>query len=59
MVLNCVEQEYVRLLKPQLAEAIMCGKLERAASFAKELAKIHRKSLRREETKKEIGAHDE
>ena len=43
MGLNVVEKEYLKLLKPQLADAIRSGEPDRAASFAKELARLQRK----------------
>lgn len=53
MALNIVEKEYLKLLKPQLADAIRSGEPDRAASFAKELARLQRKKLhQRKEVKK-------
>ena len=46
MILTIVEKEYLKLLKPELADAIRSGEPERAASFAKELARLQRKKLK-------------
>jgi hypothetical protein len=46
MSLTIVEKEYLRLLKPQLADAIRNGEPDRAASFARELARLKRKKLK-------------
>ncbi len=43
MALTILDREYLRLLKPELAAAIRDGEPERAASFAKALAKLRRK----------------
>jgi hypothetical protein len=43
MALNLVEVEYVKLLEPELKAAIESGEPNRAASFAKELARLRRK----------------
>lgn len=43
MALNIVEKEFLKVLKPQLADAIRSGEPNRAASFAKELARLQRK----------------
>lgn len=53
MGLNVVEKEYLKLLKPHLAEAIRSGEPDRAASFAKELAKLQRKKNRQRKGAKE------
>jgi len=45
MGLTVVEQEYLRLLRPELRQAIKEGDPVRAASFAKELARLQRKKL--------------
>jgi hypothetical protein len=44
MPLTIVDREYLKLLKPELAAAIRNGDPDRAASFARELAKLRRKS---------------
>ena len=41
--LSIVEREYLRLLRPELRRAIKEGEPERAASFAKEIARLERK----------------
>lgn len=46
MSLTMVETEYLRLLKPELEAAIENGEPERAASFAKEIARLRRKANR-------------
>lgn len=46
MSLSLVEREYLRLLKPELHKAIEAGEPERAASFAKEIARLRRKAKR-------------
>jgi hypothetical protein len=43
--LTIVETEYKKLLRPELRNAINSGDPERAAAFAKELAKLRRKEL--------------
>ena len=43
--LSLVEVEYRKLLKPELRNAINTGEPERAAAFAKALAKLRRKEL--------------
>ena len=43
--LTIVEKEYLKLLKPELRRAIREGDLQRAASFAKEIARLQRKKL--------------
>ena len=43
--LSVVEVEYVKLLKPELQQAIEQGEPERAAAFAKEIARLQRKKL--------------
>lgn len=53
MALNLVEIEYVKLLEPELKEAISNGEPDRAASFAKELARLRRK----EKTDRESRIH--
>lgn len=47
--LSVVEREYLKLLKPELQQAIEQGEPERAASFAKEIARLQRKKLQQEE----------
>lgn len=44
-VLSVVEREYLKLLKPELRQAIKEGDPLRAASFAKEIARLQRKKL--------------
>ncbi len=44
MTLKDVEKTYVKALKPELRKAIVSGEPERAASFAKALAKVYRKT---------------
>jgi len=41
-----VETEYLRLLQPELEAAIENGEPDRAASFAKEIARLRRKAKR-------------
>jgi hypothetical protein len=41
-----VETEYLRLLEPELRAAIENGEPDRAASFAKEIARLRRKANR-------------
>ena len=43
--LSVVEREYLKLLKPELRQAIKEGDPLRAASFAKEIARLQRKKL--------------
>lgn len=43
--LTVVEREYLKLLKPELRQAIKEGDPGRAASFAKEIARLQRKKL--------------
>lgn len=43
--ISAEELEYLKLLKPELQQAIEQGELVRAASFAKELARLRRKEL--------------
>jgi hypothetical protein len=43
--LTIVETEYKKLLRPKLRNAINSGDPERAAAFAKELAKLRRKEI--------------
>lgn len=43
--LSVVEVEYRKLLRPELKNAINIGDPERAAAFAKALAKLHRKEI--------------
>ena len=43
MRLNPVEIELLKILRPKLAEAIRHGEPERAAKYAKDLAKLVRK----------------
>lgn len=43
--LSVVEVEYVKLLKPELQQAIEQGEPKRAAAFAKEIARLQRKKL--------------
>ena len=45
MPLTCVEKEYEKVIRPELKKAIREGEPDRAASFAKELAKLQRKKL--------------
>ncbi len=40
-----VEVEYQRMLQPELKKAVSNGEPERAAAFAKALAKLRRKEL--------------
>jgi len=47
MALNIVEREFLKVLKPQLADAIKSGEPDRAASFAREIAKLQRKKQQR------------
>jgi len=47
--LTVVEREYLRLLKPELRQAIKEGDPGRAASFAKEVARLQRKKLQARE----------
>ncbi len=51
MSLSLVEREYLRLLKPELHKAIEAGEPDRAASFAKEIARLQRKAKRANESK--------
>jgi len=44
--LSIVEREYLKALKPELRAAIKDGLPERAASFAKAIARLERKKLR-------------
>jgi hypothetical protein len=44
--LTVVEREYLRMLRPELRLAIKEGDSGRAASFAKEIARLQRKKLR-------------
>lgn len=44
MGLTIVEVEYVKLLEPELKRAIDNGEPDRAATFAKELARLRRKA---------------
>lgn len=44
MSLSIVEIEYLKLLEPELRQAIEDGEPNRAASFAKELARLRRKA---------------
>jgi len=44
MGLSVVEIEYLKLLEPELKAAIENGEPGRAASFAKELARLRRKA---------------
>lgn len=41
-----METEYLRLLQPELEAAIENGEPDRAASFAKEIARLRRKAKR-------------
>ncbi|MBL7145828.1 MAG: hypothetical protein ISS76_16440 [Phycisphaerae bacterium] len=43
--LSIVEVEYRRMLLPELEKAVSSGEPERAATFAKALAKLRRKEL--------------
>ena len=43
--LSIVEIQYLKLLKPELQQAIKEGEPQRAASFAKEIARLQRKKL--------------
>jgi hypothetical protein len=43
--LTVVEREYLKLLQPELRQAIKEGEPIRAASFAKEIARLQRKRL--------------
>ena len=44
-VLNIVEREYLKALRPELRRAIESGEPERAATFAKAIARLQRKRL--------------
>lgn len=44
--LSVVEREYLKALKPELRAAIRDGLPERAATFAKAIARLERKKLR-------------
>jgi len=44
MALGEIEKAYAKALKPELKKAIVSGEPERAASFAKALAKVYRKA---------------
>ena len=53
MSLNVVEKEYLKLLRPELANAIRNGEPDRAASFARELAKLQgTKQQKKKETRR-------
>jgi len=43
--LNIVEREYLKALRPELRRAIESGEPERAATFAKAIARLQRKRL--------------
>lgn len=49
MPLNIVEKKYLKLLRPQLEDAIRIGEPDRAATCAKALAKLHKNSDLRKE----------
>lgn len=44
MALSIVEREYIRVLKPQLRDALREGNPKRAALLARELAKLRRRA---------------
>jgi len=48
MALTIVEREYLRLLEPELKAAIDNGEPDRAACFAKAIARLRRKANQRE-----------
>lgn len=52
--LTIVEIEYRKLLRTELKQAINAGEPDRAAAFAKELAKLRRKELKCKQSKGEI-----
>jgi hypothetical protein len=53
MISESITQEYIKILKPELRKAIQAGEPDRAASFARELAKLHRKrQISKKTTKK-------
>lgn len=55
MILKEVERTYVKALKPELKKAIVDGEPDRAASFAKTLAKIYRTAQGRTQTNQEAA----
>jgi len=59
MALSVVEREYLKLLKPELAQAIQSGDPNRAATFARELAKLRRKSMKLAPKTIREGGHNE
>jgi hypothetical protein len=48
--LTVVEKEYLKVLMPELREAIRSGEPDRAASFAREAARLQRKKIRLRES---------
>jgi hypothetical protein len=46
MGLTVVDREYLKLLRPELATAIRNGEPDRAASLARAIAKLRRKTIR-------------
>lgn len=58
MSLNVVEREYIKLLRPELTAAIRDGEPDRAASFARELAKLVRKRRRASQQHLSKGANE-
>ena len=44
-VLDIADREYLKALKPELRRAIESGDVERAATYAKAIARLHRKRL--------------
>jgi len=52
MIQQNINQAYIEALQPELTRAILAGEPDRAASFARELAKLHRRRRRPKKTTK-------
>jgi hypothetical protein len=53
--LNIVEREYLRALRPELRRAIQGGEPERAAAFARAIARLERKRKATQEGATDAG----